>query len=218
MRLSLLEDLAFRRMLDYFYETEKPLPCELDRVSKLIGMRDHQEEVRQILNEFWTETEQGWVNSRAQEEIDIYQSKADAARVNGRKGGRPPKPKETQSVILANPDETGSQANHKPLTNNHKPNIPYQLIVDAYHEKLPELAGLRTLTDDRKRKIKALWGFSINDSSGNKLPTDTVEFWENYFTFVKSVDFLMGRNGDWQANFDFLLTKSKFIKTIEGSY
>ena len=121
MRLSLLEDLAFRRMLDYFYETEKPLPFELDRVSKLIGMRDHQEEVRQILNEFWIETEHGWVNSRAQEEINTYQSKADTARANGKKGGRPKNQEKTQLVNSANQIESESKTNHKPITNNHKP-------------------------------------------------------------------------------------------------
>ena len=64
-----MEDLAFRRMLDFYYESENPLPCELKRIAKLIGMIDHQEEIRDVLNEFWLETEQGWVNTRAELEI-----------------------------------------------------------------------------------------------------------------------------------------------------
>lgn len=119
--MSLMEDLAFRRMLDLFYESEKPLPHELSRVAKLIGMKDYQEEILDVLNEFWNETEGGWVNDRANEEIAKYQAKADSARVNGKKGGRPVKPKITKSVNLANPEITESQANHKPITNNHKP-------------------------------------------------------------------------------------------------
>ena len=118
--MSLMEDLAFRRMLDLYYESEKPLPCELSRVAKLIGMTDYQENVRNVLNEFWNETENGWVNSRAYIEIEKYQSKASTARANGRLGGRPKKPTETQSVNLANPEITESKANHKPITNNHK--------------------------------------------------------------------------------------------------
>ena len=120
IRMSLMEDLAFRRMLDLFYESEKPLPCELKRIAKLIGMNDFQEEVRDVLNDFWTETEDGWVNSRAQDEIALYQAKADTARANGKKGGRPKNPEITQLVNLANPEITGLKANHKPLTNNHK--------------------------------------------------------------------------------------------------
>lgn len=115
-----MEDLAFRRMLDLFYESEKPLPCELKRVAKLIGMIDHQEEIRSILNEFWTETESGWVNDRAEKEINAYHSKAVTARANGKLGGRPKKPTETQPVNLANPEITGLKANHKPLTINQE--------------------------------------------------------------------------------------------------
>ena len=128
--MSLMEDLAFRRMLDLFYESEKPLPHELSRVAKLIGMKDYQEEIRDVLNEFWNETESGWVNDRANEEVAKYQAKADSARVNGKKGGRPVKPKITQSVNLANPEITESQANHKPITNNHKPNKEILSLVN----------------------------------------------------------------------------------------
>jgi len=131
--MTLMEDLAFRRMLDLFYESEKALPFELKRIAKLVGMVDHQEEIRDVLNEFWEETEQGWVNSRALVEIEKYQAKAESARVNGRKGGRPNKPKITQSVNLANPEITQPKANHKPITINHKPNIKdLSVITDGF--------------------------------------------------------------------------------------
>ena len=42
--------------------------------------------------------------------------------------GQKSKPKKTQSVNLANPDETKPKANHKPLTTNHKP-ISNKLFV-----------------------------------------------------------------------------------------
>lgn len=136
IRMSLMEDLAFRRMLDLFYESEKPLPCELKRIAKLIGMLDHQEEIRDVLNEFWKETESGWVNSRANDEINKYKSKAESARTNGKKGGRPKtqeEPKKTQLVNLANPEKSESKANHKPITNNHKPIIKdLSVITDGF--------------------------------------------------------------------------------------
>jgi len=149
IRMSLMEDLAFRRMLDLFYETEKPLPCELKRVSKLIGMIDYQEEVRSILNEFWDETDLGWVNSRAEIEIQKYQTKAESARVNGAKGGRPNKPKITQSVNLANPEITGSKANHKPITNNQELltnifNDQFDMFWKGYPRKVNKPAAIKT--------------------------------------------------------------------------
>jgi len=133
IRMTLMEDLAFRRMLDLFYESEKPLPFELKRIAKLIGMNDHQEEIRDVLNEFWNETELGWVNDRANEEVLKYQAKADSARANGKKGGRPSKPKNPVG-ILDNPEKSESKANHKPITNNHKPIIKdLSVITDGFN-------------------------------------------------------------------------------------
>jgi uncharacterized protein YdaU (DUF1376 family) len=133
LRMTLIEDLAFRRMLDLFYESEKALPHELKRIAKLIGMIEHQEEIRSVLNEFWEETENGWVNSRAKKEIEKYQTRASTARANGKKGGRPQKPKKTKSVNLANPEKSESKANHKPITNNHKPiNKNMSVITDGF--------------------------------------------------------------------------------------
>ena len=130
IRMSLMEDLAFRRMLDLYYESEKPLPFELPRVAKLIGMIDHQEEVRSVLNEFWVEGDQGWENERAKIEIEKYHHNAETARANGKLGGRPKKPKKTKPVNLANPDKTEPKANHKPITNNQELNI-YRSSADA---------------------------------------------------------------------------------------
>lgn len=122
--LTPIEDIAYRRMLDLQYDTEKPLPSELAKIARLISMPLNQEEIRIILNEYWNETDLGWVNFRVEKELDNYKAKADVARANGRKGGRPLKPKanpeETQSVILANPELTQKKANHKPLTNNQE--------------------------------------------------------------------------------------------------
>jgi len=182
MRMSLMEDLAFRRMLDLYYETEKPLSCELARIAKSIGMSEFQEEVRTVLNEFWQETDDGWINDRASIEIQKYKSKAGTARANGKLGGRPSKPKDnpeiTQSVNLANPEETGLKDNHKPITNNQEPltnKIPYQLIVDAFHGSLPELPKISKLNESRKKRIKHIWIVEKFDSPGERSEEHTSE-------------------------------------------
>lgn len=141
MRLSLMEDLAFRRMLDLYYESEKPLPCELKRTAKFIGMLDNQEEIRGVLNEFWTETEFGWVNNRAKSEIDEYHLKADLARSNGKKGGRPKninKPNHNPTLLKNNPTLlkskakiTQPKANQEPITINQEPITNIKDIVTS---------------------------------------------------------------------------------------
>jgi uncharacterized protein YdaU (DUF1376 family) len=123
--LTLLEDLAYRRLLDIYYDTEKPLTSNVKQLARIAGMSDYVDEINNILNDFFTETDLGFLQKKADEEIESYKSKAGVARANGKKGGRPPKtqsePTITQPVNLANPEETGLKANYKPLTINQEP-------------------------------------------------------------------------------------------------
>lgn len=124
--LSPMEDLAYRRMLDWCYLHEKPLPLSPQEIARKIGLRDCADEISLVLCDFFEKNEDGYTNQRVSEEISAYKSKAESARINGKKGGRPRKktevePKKTQSVNLGNPAESESKANHKPITINHKP-------------------------------------------------------------------------------------------------
>jgi uncharacterized protein YdaU (DUF1376 family) len=121
--LSLEEEGVYRRLLDYYYDTESAIPKETQSVIRRLRLGSHVETVALILNEFFVLQGDGWHNLRADCEINEYKKKAETARKNGKKGGRPKKNggKETQSVILANQEETGSKANQELLTKNHKP-------------------------------------------------------------------------------------------------
>ena len=130
--LSNNEDLAYRRLIELYYDTEKPLINDIKKLSRLINMRENEQDIEVVLDDFFIESENGYTQNRIEREIDSYHSKADKARANGKLGGRPkkpdaklkepnPKPKITQPVNSANPDLTGLKANQEPLTNNHKP-------------------------------------------------------------------------------------------------
>lgn len=69
--LSWDEDCAYRRLLDIYYTTEAPIPADLRRACRLVlATTDEQREaVRVVLEEFFTATEDGWINSRADDEI-----------------------------------------------------------------------------------------------------------------------------------------------------
>ena len=109
--LSNEEDLAYRRLLDMYYDTEKPIPLETDWVAR--RLRVGSEVVATVLADMFCETENGWVHDRCEEEIKEYHRMADRARANGKAGGRPKKPS-------GNPVGTQSQPDGK-LTTNHKP-------------------------------------------------------------------------------------------------
>lgn len=78
--LTLLEDLAYRRMLDLYYMTEKPLPIEIEKLARLIGMRDHIKEVSDVVSDFFLKTETGYISDRCDREIISYSQKAERAK------------------------------------------------------------------------------------------------------------------------------------------
>lgn len=124
--LSLEEEGVYRRMLDYYYDTEGPIPEETQPVIRRLRLGLHCETFALVLEEFFTLEEDGWHNYRADIEIDEYQKRAGTARENGKKGGRPKinKGAKTQSVILANPEETQKKPDRKlpvTITSNQEP-------------------------------------------------------------------------------------------------
>jgi len=80
--LSWEEDAAYRRLLDTYYTTEKPLPSELRAVCRLVlaTTESQREAVAVVLDEFFVKTDQGWINSRADAEIDAMRDKQQKQR------------------------------------------------------------------------------------------------------------------------------------------
>ena len=89
--LDLIEDLAYRRLLDLYYINELPLQGAADAIARVIRMRANVTEVAAVLGEFVTETAEGWQHSHCDQVIAQYQAKAKQAADNGKRGGRPRK-------------------------------------------------------------------------------------------------------------------------------
>lgn len=127
--LSLEEEGVYRRLLDYYYDTESPIPKETQAVIRRLRLRGYEEIVELILEEFFILEDDGWHNRRADKEIEAYQQKAEQARANGRKGGRPKKnnglesdnPEKTKPVNSGLQEKSSSKANQEPRTKNQEP-------------------------------------------------------------------------------------------------
>ena len=81
-------------------------------------MRDHEEDVMTVLNEFFISTEDGFVSPRADKEIQQYKEFAEAGKRGAAKRWAKAPHEEANSPPNATPIATN---NHKPITNNQKP-------------------------------------------------------------------------------------------------
>lgn len=72
--LSMLEDGAYRRLLDAYYIREAPLPLTPRDVHRLTRAQSKQEReaVDTVLREFFVETPEGWRHTRCDREIANY--------------------------------------------------------------------------------------------------------------------------------------------------
>ena len=108
--LSPMEDLAFRRLLDHYYLHEQPIRQR--DIARQIGLKDHEQEVLTVLDEFFISTENGYIHTRADEEIAKYRKLSD----DGKRGAAKRWLKGGDSPPNATPIATKNQ---EPITNNH---------------------------------------------------------------------------------------------------
>lgn len=106
-------------------------------------------------------------------------------------------------------DKTINKSSPKPVND-----VPYQKILNLYHELLPTLPKVEKLTATRKAQIRQRWLQDLKE----------LDHWENFFDYVKQSKFLMGmtppNNGHkpFKANLEWLTKESNFVKISEDNY
>jgi len=149
--LSLYEDLAYRRLLDFYFLHEQPIKHR--DAARQIGMREHEEDVLTVLNEFFLSTDEGFVNPRANKEIEEYKAhqgtSAYGAFIRDNQSLKSVVQKDvyiqhftngtldtyikalrTQDVpIMSTSSIHDATTNHKPITTNHKPKRESATVV-----------------------------------------------------------------------------------------
>jgi uncharacterized protein YdaU (DUF1376 family) len=107
------EDLAYRRMIDLYYQSEQPF-TDVEFVARRV--KSTPEIVSVLLSDFFVKTEDGWRNKRADEEIEKYHAKAESAR-NANKA-KLEKKSALKSELKSEPKQDATN-NQEPITNNH---------------------------------------------------------------------------------------------------
>jgi uncharacterized protein YdaU (DUF1376 family) len=80
VHLSMVEDGAYGRLLDYMYSTEKPI-ASLDlaiRICRATG-KNEKKAVEFVLGSFFYQADDGWKHKRVEEELNHAESKKEAA-------------------------------------------------------------------------------------------------------------------------------------------
>ena len=117
--LSDAEDLAYRRMIDLYYQTEEPFK-DVAWVARRI--KSTSEIVKLLLEEFFEFDSDAWRSKRADEEIAKYRLKADSAR-NANRIKTEKKSvliTELKSELISEPNHIVTK-NQEPRTNNQEP-------------------------------------------------------------------------------------------------
>jgi uncharacterized protein YdaU (DUF1376 family) len=116
--LTVIEDIAYRRLLDHYYLHEAPIKQR--DIARQIGMRDHEQEVLSVLDEFFVSTEEGFINDRADRAIAEYHGKKEQASKAG-KASAERRFNARSTDVQPTTNQEPLTTNQEPLTTNHKP-------------------------------------------------------------------------------------------------
>jgi uncharacterized protein YdaU (DUF1376 family) len=134
--LSPIEDIAYRRLLDLYYLHERPLNSGSASVARQINMREFEDEVKLILDEFFTLSDDGWINVRADKEIAHYRGKIEQASRAGKASAERRFNTCSTDVQLTN--------NHKPITNNQEYIDRFDIFWKQYPRKVAKPNALKS--------------------------------------------------------------------------
>lgn len=84
--------------------------------------------------------------------------------------------------------------------------IEYEKIVRNYNEICKSLQKVTVISQSRKNAMRIL----CNEFSFEQIT--------EVFRKAEASDFLAGRIKSWNANFDWLMKKTNFVKTLEGNF
>jgi len=128
--LSLMEDLAYRRLLDSYYLAEHPFnTCSTD-IARSIGMMQHHDAVEYVLTKYFDQTDDGFVHHRAELEIAKAHAKKEAVARAGRASAESRLNRRSTSV-----EQTlNISSNQEPRTK--QPSIGFQEFWKSYPRKI----------------------------------------------------------------------------------
>ena len=116
--LDPIEDLAYRRLIEYYYQQEKAITSDMRTLCKRIRLAMHDEDVLSVINEFFVLSEDGltYSHNRCDKEIQAYKDKSEKASKSAKSRWN-----NTNENANAMRTQCERNANQEPITSNQEP-------------------------------------------------------------------------------------------------
>lgn len=104
-------------------------------------------------------------------------------------------------------DSHATEEDKNKIKNKNIDTIEYNKIMQLYNTFCPSLPSVRSLSESRKKAIRA------------RMHTYTVDDFKELFEKAEASDFLKGANDrNWSATFDWLIKDANMAKVLDGNY
>jgi uncharacterized protein YdaU (DUF1376 family) len=186
--LTILEDGAYRRMLDLYYSSERPLPKNRDGLYRLLRARSKEEKsaVDTVLAEFFHEDEYGWRNARADSEISKAQEKGMKAKRSAELRWQSERNANASRPDMRTHSDGNAPNNQEPIANNQEP---------KREQRQQRSRGSRLPPDWEPSEILKAWASKERPDLD---PRVTLERFRDYWASVPGGK---GLKLDWDATF-----------------
>jgi len=235
--LSEMEDLTYRRLLDWYYLHEAPIPTDINEVARQIRMRSHCECIATVLQEYFASTADGWIHHRADRELEKLGDKSRKAKQSAKVRWD----KEKHANALRTHCEGNATHNTLHITQDTTlvskdtlspehpatiPNCPHSELIDLFAKRLPELPQPKPelWTSARAKAMcqRWKWVLTAKKKSGDRYATtkdDALAWFDRFFAYAAQSDFLSGRDGRWTScDLGWLMKAENFAKVVQGNY
>ena len=144
--LTLLEHGLYRQMLDTYYLNEQPLPSDEALLMRTHCVRtaDEIQALKNILADFFVLQDDGWHHRGCEKIIASYREKSAKASASAKA--------RWEGNANALRTQSDRYANHKPITNNHKPinkiQAPEGVSPDVWNSFLAQRQKARAVVTD----------------------------------------------------------------------
>ena len=245
--LSMLEDAAYRRLLDAYYIREAPLPTDVRDCCKLARAQSkpEREAVAYVLREFFDLQDDGYHQLRADKEIARFHDKQSKAKRSANARWEKDRTKCDGNANACISDmRTHSDGNadgmHRAPVPRHQtpdtntltpanagvsaetayPPCPHGDVIELFAKHFPELPQPRRdlWAGARADHLRSRWRWLF--ASGKvKNSAEGLAWFERFFGYAAKSDFLTGRNGKWTGcDLGWMVEAKNFAKIIEGKY